>query len=191
MLGMEPFSVASTFIEALPLVGAAFRRILERNMQVGLAGWFPDMEPIYSVWVFWDDGRGQVSLLEHPSISAMFQLTLINYRTDRKERLIGARVILEKRVLFHRSIMAKAPLELRVGGDSRPFPKDILFEPQSAPHVYTVQADGPIVHPIATFPRRSKLVLEMDFVGPMRKVRRTLTAIKHDPRVLRKAETRT
>ncbi len=185
---MEPITVFGAFCDGVPFLRGVWRYLLERKMQVEIAGWFPDMEPIYSVWVFYDNGQGKVWLVEHPSISAMFKLTLINHRTDRKERLIGARVILEKRVLFRRLIMATAPLELRLGGDSSPFPKDILFEPQSAPHVYTVQADGSIIHPVATFPRRSKLVLEMDFVGPMRKVRRTLTTIKHDQRVLRRVE---
>ena len=187
---MDPWSFILTCIETIPYVGKAFRRCLERDMQVEIAGWFPDMEPILTASILYKDSEGRLWIIDNPNIYGQFKLVVVNHRTDRPERILDAWLLLEKkRFLFWRRVMARAVVKVHgVHGEDQPF-ENILLEPQSGRQEYVLVADGPITHPIDAFPRRSQLVLQLNLSGPLRRIRRTVVkSLMHDRQDYRKAQ---
>ena len=174
------------FLDVVPLVRGLWRRLWERRLDIEfhspishLPGFRPDVEgarPIRTVNV----------RPANPYIYAWLNLTVVNNRTDRPERIQGIELHLKKRRLwFWRETIAQAVASEHTHTPSG-FPQDIpftdwLIEPMSARTTRSIWAEGPMPHP-HSLPRYVELVLHFKMVGPMRHMTRTLKAYKHDPK---------
>jgi len=167
--------ILSGCIDGSPLVRVLWRWLLERDMEVRIEGW--DLgnhcTPVY-----------EVNVGESPTIFAMFKLIFVNHRTDRGQRILRAQVVLKKYHLWLWSkTMCGTPLtvEDRSGGLTiRPSPfENFVLERQSPEYEFYIWTSGPLTYPVMRLPKRMFLELELDMVGPMRKVRRRLEAVTH------------
>jgi len=123
---------------------------------------------------------------EGPHIFMYVDLVLTNHRTDHKERIIGCTLHLKKR---HRLFWNKTITEAQVQespdlGITRTPITNIELEPMSEPRVITVIAKAPIECPVSSLPEKMKLVLELSMVGPIRRMKRTIDTVDHDPKQL-------
>ena len=97
---------------------------------------------------------------------ARFSLRLVNHRVDRPEVIIGARLRLKrKRMVFWSQTLSVIPIN-----DER-F-KYLRLEPQSKPEEIAIDVAGDIP---AILPKVTYLVLELEMVGPVRRMERKLT----------------
>lgn len=116
-----------------------------------------------------------------PMIWGIVQVRLINHRTDRKERIIGAQVALKRRHWWlWRKTIAVAPGRYRGGAKHRQPVSDIELEPQSAPVEFELEFEQSFEDD-PPYTKKMDLVLELDTVGPLRIVRRKIGQITHSP----------
>ena len=110
------------------------------------------------------------------TIGAVFNLKLINHRTDRSERIVGCSLDLKKRywLLWNKTIIS-----IPVPGFS-----NLELSPLSAP-VYIEVKVYRTFH-VQQIPHRAKLVLKFKMVGPMRKYERVLkkSVSSNQPRIV-------
>ena len=173
------------FLNGLPLAGRLWRWLRERGMEIEFhhpSSHLPSFGPNE------DDAPILAFQLNpaNPRIHAWLNLTVVNNRTDRPERIQSIELHLKKRRLwFWRETIAQAVASEHTHTPSG-FPQDIpftdwLIEPMSARKTRTIWAEGPMPHP-HSLPRYVELVLHFKMVGPMRHMTRTLKAYKHDPK---------
>ena len=147
--------------DAVPLLRWAWRSLLERQMEVQIQLTSEEYDVQYG---------------ENAIIFATIRLRLVNHRTDRKERITGACAALKTRFLwFWRRTIVTVPVTARVG----PSLEDLLLEPQCSPVQLEAWIDGPTGN--AKLERTMELWLVLDMVGPIRKLERKLTTVKHQP----------
>jgi len=133
-------------------------------------------KPIYTVFVG-----------ENPHIYLWGDIILLNHRNDRRERIIGCSLHLKKRqwLFWDKTItLAEVKEDVRQGGATpqRKSINNVELPPVSAPIVLTVEANAPIQVPVITLPKKMKLVLEFQMVGPIRRKRHLLSLISHNPK---------
>lgn len=174
---MEILGIIGACFNALPVLRRLWHWLLERHMEIEVRPPYsqPQGKPIFVVYVG-----------ERPHIYMWVDLVLTNHRTDRKERIIGCTLHLKKRhrFLWDKTI-AEVPVEYsRLQGVSvqRTPITNIELAPMSEPTVITADAQGPIGQPVISLPKRMKLVLEFRMVGPIRRIRRTVEYVTHDPK---------
>ena len=155
----------------LPVIGWLGRKILERDMDVQMVD-----HPVGStkidkfIQVGYDEGNRRLS------VSTFFGLRLVNHRTDRIERVIGCSLELRyRRWLVRKRTLRTIPV--RVGHDDRDW-QEVELPKQSSPTTIPLKSiewfeDAPPP------PRRYKLVLVLDMVGPVRRVERTMEKFKY------------
>ena len=173
------------FLNGLPLVRCLWRWLWERQMEIGFHS------PISHLPSFGPDEDDTPILTVHvhaanPHIHTWMNLTVVNHRTDRPERIQSIELHLKKRRLWlWRETIAQTVASEHTHTASG-FPQDVpftdwLIEPMSARQTRSIWADGPIpIHPHA-LPPWMELVLHFKMVGPMRHMTRTLRVYKHDP----------
>lgn len=172
---MEPYQAIRTFLFAIPILRRLWHWLLERGMEIRIEGWEQLVQPVY-----------EVNVGPNPTIFAMFKLTLRNHRTDRKERISRGWLVLNRRCLrFWSKRLCGIPLTIEThsgGVNDKPVPlHEIVLEPQSSGYEFYVWTSGPLTYQINRLPKETFLELELDVVGPIRKIRRTLERVKHSP----------
>lgn len=160
------FSAISFSLEGLPLLRTLWRWMMERGfeIQINPQGQYELRDPNEEVpsWMY---GR--------------MNLVLINHRTDRLERVIGAQVLLKRRAfwLWHRTIIS-TPLRLVVGTSRRAI-TNIEMKAVSEPYAAEVSfEDSPDAE---QFGRRMDVILELQMVGPIRRIERRLASFTNKP----------
>lgn len=169
-------SAIGLFFDSVPILRSVWRAVLERQLSVEvLPQHFSsgrDDKIIYLVAIERDDERGP----ERSFIAIRFALRFINNRTDRKERIIGAYVVMKKRRLWlWKKEILRFPVCERPAppGDMLPI-SNIELEPMSAPLEIRCEAESGSLDPSVRddFPARFSAFLELDMVGPMRRLTR-------------------
>ncbi len=121
----------------------------------------------------------------HPHIYLWADLEFINHRPDRREFILRAALHLKKkRWLFWYKTLTEAPLRVHEVGlePTGPLLENLAIEPTTAPITVTVDAKGLITIPPSRLPRRMVLCLEFNMIGPIRKMRRIIDTVKHNPK---------
>jgi hypothetical protein len=164
-------------LEGIPLIRSVWRRMRERQMEISVVG------PIRSAGVP-EELEFTLAIEEtpefadfKPSLFTVFTLRLINHRTDRMERISGAYVSIKKRrLLLWRKTLARAPVHLRGSTDLLgPLVTDIPLEPLSAPKQVQCVVQEKFQESLRQqLPQRFELWLELDMVGPVRRVKRKI-----------------
>ena len=90
----------------------------------------------------------------------------------------------KKHWLLWNKTLAEAPVRLKSHAIAGELMSNIELEPMSALKELTVEAQGPIEIPISNLPKKMKLVIEFRIVGPIRRIRRTIGTVIHDPKQL-------
>ena len=165
-----------TGLSVVPGFRGLLRWLLERDMEVVIE---PTTKPSLGKPTF------SVNVLRNTEIYALFTVTFTNHRTDRKERVIECSVELKKRHwFFWRKTIGSVPVSVRAstfrhisrGPTSL---DDLALEPQSSPAWVTLNATGTI--DTVSLPRCMDLVVILRMVGPIRKIERLLTRVRHTP----------
>ena len=178
----------AAFLDGLPFVRGLWRRLRERRMEVEFHSPNSNL-PSFNPRVEADDPITTVGVHPaNPHIYAWLNLTIVNHRTDRPERIQNIELHLKKRrLLFWRSTIATADVvEHFYSAGSRDFQSvplhDWLVDPLSARQTKSVMAEAKIpIHP-KSLPRKMWLVLHFKMVGSMRHMDRTLREATHDPK---------
>lgn len=164
--------VLSAFIPSIfdstPVVRTIWRAILERPMEITITR--------DSGFVLTYSNTDQFGYQWRAMMHGLCTLRFVNHRTDRKERIIGASLALKRRrLLLWRETILVLPVRycgLGSGKDDQPI-TDIELEPQSAPVVVRVRL-GTQIPDDSVYAKKMEMVLELETVGPMRVVRRSL-----------------
>lgn len=178
-------NVIGLFIDAIPVLRWFWRWAMERHMEIELkkpyskapANTLPariSEIPILYVYVGAD-----------PHIYMWADVMLINHKPDRREFILRANLHLKKKHwIFWYKTLVEAPLRVHeVGLDSTgPLLENLVIEPMSAPKTVTVDAKGSITIPPNRLPRRMVLCLEFSMIGPIRRIRRIIDTIEHNPK---------
>jgi len=120
------------------------------------------------------------SLVPGHTFSAIFGLILANHSQQHKVHIDSAHIILrEKKWLWSGKPLFSLPVEIQN------YPNDHILqnvdiEPQSKKE-YSINTGG-IIPTISPFPRVSRLILVLEFVGDTRRIERTLEEFRHDPK---------
>jgi hypothetical protein len=136
----------------------------------------------------WSDGRKEEPILqlaiEPPFqftagyIYLDFDLVLTNHRTDRKERIIKARLALkEKRFKFWRRTVIEFPVrqQVYITGPTEASLENIELEPLSAPREVYVHMSANIEKDACkAMPRFIEAWLVLDLVGPVRHLKKRI-----------------
>ena len=129
----------------------------------------------------------QVRVGADPHIYLWADLEFINHRPDRREFILRAALHLKKKHwLFWHKTLTEAPIRVhKVGLESTgPLLENLAVEPISAPLTVTVDAKGLIAIPPSRLPRRMVLCLEFSMIGPIRRMRRIIDIVIHNPQKL-------
>lgn len=172
---MDYKSAIDITFNAIPLIRGIWRWLLERNMEVIAKPHYEDMG--YFVYA--------PNLVEgfHGSVSAILDLTIINHRTDRLERIIACWVELRKRrCFFWRTTLAKISVNTNSDSDYHlDYPiTNITLESMGKPYKRTIRLSGELKD--FRMPRWSELVLIFKMVGPMRKYECRLDTVDYNPK---------
>lgn len=120
------------------------------------------------------------SLRPSHSFSAIFGLIVTNHSEEHKVHIDSAHIVLrEKKWLWSGKPISTAPVEVM----SRPkeyILENVDIEPQDKKeYSVNVWKSIPVISP---FPRRSSLMLVLEFVGGIRRIKRRLIEFRHDPK---------
>ena len=115
------------------------------------------------------------------ALTAIFKLEIVNHNTSYKLNIKSIQIALQTRRWFGRKqVLFSVPLEeLATQGNHEV--RDIVIEPQAKPielHILTTKGIPVIRH----FPRKSRLMLVLELVGPVRRVEYKLHDLRHDPK---------
>jgi hypothetical protein len=166
-------SIIETIFGTLPLIRRIWRWLLERNMEIIAKPRYDDIG--YSIYAP-DLTKG---LSGH--VSAIIDLTLINHRTDRQERIIGCWGELRKRRwLFWRTTLAKISVDTNSADDWHlKYPiTNLVLDPMGQPYQCSAQLSGELSG--FKMPRWSELVLVFKMVGPMRRKEHRLDTVTYN-----------
>ena len=169
------------FLDMVPFVRRFWRWLWERQMEVTIEPRYPDLGgPIHTV-VTVPDGSTD---FDGGWYEGLISLTLINNRTDRQERIIGIWPELRtRRLLFWKRTIAigEAHVPDPIAGwpHGRPV-TDLLLQPMSAPAMIVLNVGGSFKG--IKLPKKSEIVLVFKMVGPMRRMTRKLTEVRHRPK---------
>lgn len=154
-------------LDALPIVRTVWRWLLERNLEVRV------LPPK------WQQGRDknvvqQVAIEEPGPHFATFHFAarFANHRSDRRERVVEARVEFKKwRLWLWRNTVASVPVyERTVRRSDGPPVDDLPIEPMAAPLEVQWIAEGDLEP--SDFPPWFSAVLVLDMMGPIRRLER-------------------
>jgi len=159
-------------LELIPPIRYFIRRFLERNMKATVEPMHVEhmhttLDPAIQVEPLVRDGKQFIT------IGTVFDLRLINHRTDRMERIVGYSIELKRRYWL---FWSKTIISIKRDADS-PL-ENLELSPQSAPVVVPIKYYQS--HLVAQKPSRVKLLLKLNMVGPMRKYMLTLKRVKLD-----------
>lgn len=176
-------------LEVIPAVRDAWRWLLERELEVGLR----EFE--------WQDGekdelKFRVNIEEpepggppwRPHFYVLFTLRIVNHRTDRLERVIGARLVIKKRRLFfwRKDIAEVQVLHVGDGQLHGPPIADLPIEALSAPVEVRCIVDETLDEDIRQrLPTLSEIWLVFDLVGPLRRWERNVQMLFRRGRTVR------
>ena len=202
IVGMAGAEYFGGFLDAMPLVRKLWRALLERGLEIEFHS---------PTWNLDQDDERQTPQEEdkpitvvhvhpaNPHIRTWLDCVFINNRVDRKELILSGSLHLKRRSwLFWWKTITQTPIERvvysrrieRVVYSRRNTKKlNIELEPMSNPTVVGLEASGEIKAPLKKLPRRMRLVVELRMVGPIRRVRRLLSKVKHDPKTVAEADT--
>lgn len=148
-----------------PKLGIA---LVPKNLEIRvIASRYLDKPPYYS-------------LTPGHSLTAIFGLVLVNHSTETKEHIASASLSLkQRRWLIGSKTLFSLPLEIQGYPNDHPF-EDVEIEPQSKREfTFNFHKGIPAIKP---FPRRSKLMLVLEMIGPNRKIEYELEEIRHNPK---------
>jgi hypothetical protein len=169
-------SIIETIFGTLPLIRRIWHWLLERNMEVITEPRYEDIGYYVSAP---DPTKGLSGY-----VTAIINLTLINHRADRPERIIECWGELRKRRwVFWKTTLAKLSVTTNADIDYQlKYPIiNLLLEPMGAPHKRPIQLSGKLSG--FRMPRWSELVLIFKMVGTMRKKEHRLDTVTYNPKM--------
>ena len=177
--------IVGAFMDGFPVLRFFWRKLMERHMEIEikkpyskaplntLPSQISDIPIIY------------VDVGTDPHIYLWADLMLINHRPDRREFILGAALHLKKKHwLFWYKTLVEAPVRVHSAGleSTGPLLENITIEPMSAPLTVTVDARGTIMLPPEHLPKKMVLCLEFRMIGPIRRMRRIIDKVEHNPK---------
>jgi hypothetical protein len=163
-------------LNVLPLIRRIWHWLLERNLEVTTTPRYEDLPYYVSAP---DPIKGLSGY-----VTATINLTLINHRVDRPERIIECWGELRKRRwIFWNATLAKLSVETNADTDYQlKYPiTNLLLEPMGAPHKRPIRLSGELSG--FKMPRRSELVLVFKMVGTMRRKEHRLDTVTYNSKV--------
>jgi hypothetical protein len=171
---MEPSTVISSLIDAIPVLRMFWRKAMHMEIEIKepyskapfntLPGMISETPILY------------IQVDDSPHIYMWADLVFINHRPDRREFILSATLHLKKRYwFFWRKTLAEVPLRIHSVGiePTGPLLENLAIEPMSAPIVVTVDAKGPIQIPLR-LSTKGEFCLEFRMAGPIRRIRRII-----------------
>ena len=174
---MDFKSVIDFVFGSIPLIRSAWRWLLERNMEVITEARYEDIGYIVNAPNLTEGLSGYVN--------AIINLTLINHRADRPERIIECWGELRKRrLVFWKTTLAKLSVNTNSESDYQlKYPiTNLVLEPMGAPHKRPIQLSGELGG--FNMPKKSELVLVFRMVGTIRRKEHTLDTVVYNPQTV-------
>ena len=182
---MEPSATIGSFIDAIPLLRCLWRKAMERHMEIEIKKPYSKAPSNTLPAMISEKPILQVYVGANPHIYMWADLTFINHKPDRREFILKATLHLKKRYwLFWYKTLAEAPLRIHEGGiePTGPLLENRAIEPMTAPLTITVDAKGPNTIQPRHLPKRMVLCLEFRMIGPIRRIRRIIDRVDHNPK---------
>ncbi len=174
-------------LELVPILRWLLRRILGRNMEIEIKKPYSKATPNTLPAMISEKPIINVYVGPNPHIYMWADLVFTNHRTDRREFILDATLHLKKKhwILWHKTL-AEAPIRVHTAVlESRgPLLENLAIEPMSSPITKTVDARGPITIPPRCLPKRMVLCIEFRMIGPLRRIRRIVDRVNHNPKQL-------
>ena len=182
---MESGTAIGAFIDAVPVLRFFWRKIMEKHMEIEIKKPYSKARPNTLPSMISEKPIIKVYVGADPHIYLWADLEFINHRPDRREFILRATLHLKKKHwLFWHKTLTEAPLRVHEAGlePTGPLLENLAVEPLSAPLTVTVDAKGLITIPPSRLPRRMVLCLEFSMIGPIRKMRRVIDTVEHNPK---------
>ena len=176
-------------LDGIPFVHTVWRWLLERQLEVDLREFEwrgGDKEKLNFTVTIEPNEPGAVPWRPHFYIR--FALRMVNHRTDRLERVIGARFVIKKRRLYfwRKDVAEIAVLQVGAGQLHGPPITDLMIEAMSAPVEIRCVADEALDEDISDrIPTLSEIWLVLDMVGPIRRWERNVQMLHRKDRTVR------
>ncbi|MCH8008133.1 MAG: hypothetical protein IIC91_04655 [Chloroflexi bacterium] len=138
------------------------------------------IEPLTEYIIQYEVPDERNKIADIPVIHVKLRLTFINHRTDRRERIIGANLLLKRRhLLLWKRTVATVPMRAYEGNVYAQRDWNIDLEPTSSPITIEAEAIGQgLIEGKQKIPKRMKLFISFDMVGPIRRLERKLIDVK-------------
>jgi hypothetical protein len=171
------WGVAFAWLIVVFIVGRKHRYSGSDSVEVEITGnkWLNDVEV---------DGKAvenqHYTLIPGHSFSAIFGLTVANHSTENKVHMDSASIVLmEKKWPWGGGQLSSVPVKV-MGHPKSYVLENVDIEPQDKKeYAVSVSKSIPVISP---FPRRSSLMLVLNFVGGIRRIERKLKEFKHNPK---------
>jgi len=172
---MGLLTVVGLALDAVPLIRTLWRWVQERQMEVRI-------EPIRDYVIQYAVPNERNKIPDIPVIDAKLRLTFINHRTDRRERIIGCSLLLKQRhLIFWKRTIVDIPMRAYEGNINLPRPWDFELAPTSSPFTIEAEAVGQgFVEGQQQIPKRMEMFISFEMVGPIRRLERKLSNVRHE-----------